>query len=58
MYTILIAVFSFSFPILLAQLGPAPTFLLHAGMIWFVSRYIFETKGVPLEKVDELYHTI
>ncbi len=56
------AVISFTFPVLLAKLGPAPTFLLYAlfnaGMVWFVSRYIFETKGVPLEKVEELYHTI
>lgn len=56
------AVISFTFPILLAKLGAAPTFLLYAvfnaGMVWFVSRYIFETKGVPLEKVEELYHTI
>ena len=56
------SVISFTFPLMLAQLGPASTFLLYAvfnaGMIWFVSRYIFETKGVPLERVEELYHTI
>lgn len=53
------AIVTFTFPVLLAGLGPAWTFFLYGiiniGMIIFVSIYVFETKGVPLEQVEELY---
>jgi len=29
--------------------------IINISMILFVSRYVFETKGVPLEKIEELY---
>jgi len=53
------SIVSLSFPVMLGALGTAPTFfvyaLLNAGMIWFVSRYIFETKGIPLERIEQAY---
>jgi sugar porter (SP) family MFS transporter len=53
------SIVSLTFPVMLSQLGAAPTFLVYAvinlSMIIFVSRYVFETKGVPLEKIEELY---
>jgi sugar porter (SP) family MFS transporter len=53
------SIVSLTFPVMLSQLGAAPTFLIYAvvnlSMILFVSRYVFETKGVPLEKIEELY---
>ncbi|TDX00600.1 sugar porter family MFS transporter [Dinghuibacter silviterrae] len=53
------AIVSLTFPYMLDALKGGPTFLvyalLNAGMIWFVSRYIFETKGVPLEKIEETW---
>lgn len=56
---VLNAVVSFTFPVLLSGLGPALTFFIYGiinlGMILFVSRYIFETKGVPLEKIENMY---
>jgi len=56
------SIVSFTFPVMLSGLGAAPTFFVYAvinlGMILFVSRYVFETKGVALEKIEELYATI
>ncbi|GAA4313827.1 sugar porter family MFS transporter [Compostibacter hankyongensis] len=53
------AIVSYTFPIMLSGLGAAATFfaygLINAGMILFVSRYIFETKGVALESIEEHY---
>ncbi|MHB1921001.1 MAG: sugar porter family MFS transporter [Chitinophagaceae bacterium] len=50
---------SLSFPLMLSRLGGADTFFIYAAfnfsMIFFVSRYIFETKGVPLENMEQLY---
>jgi hypothetical protein len=56
------SIVSFTFPIMLSGLGAAPTFFAYAvinlSMILFVSRYIFETKGVALEKIEELYGNV
>jgi sugar porter (SP) family MFS transporter len=56
------SIVSFTFPIMLSGLGPAVTFFVYGvinlSMILFVSRYVFETKGVPLEKIEELYATV
>ncbi|MVN20412.1 sugar porter family MFS transporter [Mucilaginibacter arboris] len=53
------SIVSLTFPVMLEGLGPALTFLTYGlinfGMILFVSRYVFETKGVPLEKIEQLY---
>jgi sugar porter (SP) family MFS transporter len=53
---------SFTFPVLLSGLGAATTFFIYGiinlGMILFVRRYIFETKEVPLEKVEQLYSAV
>lgn len=53
------AIVSLTFPYMLQALGGGPTFILYAAingaMILFVSKYIFETKGVPLEKIEEVY---
>jgi len=48
-----------TFPSMLAQFGAVATFGIYAvinlSMILFTMRYVFETKGVPLEKIEELY---
>ena len=53
------ALVSFTFPVLLSGLGPAPTFLIYGivnlGMILFVWKFIFETKNVALENIEQLY---
>jgi sugar porter (SP) family MFS transporter len=53
------SIVSLTFPVMLAQLGPVYTFgvygIINISMILFVSRYVFETKGVPLERIEELY---
>jgi len=53
---------SLTFPVMLAQLGAVATFgiygIINISMILFVSRYVFETKGVPLEKIEELYASV
>jgi sugar porter (SP) family MFS transporter len=53
------AIVSYTFPVMLSGLGAPVTFFIYGiinfGMIWFVSRYIFETKGVKLEKIEQLY---
>jgi sugar porter (SP) family MFS transporter len=53
------SIVSYTFPVMLSELGPAVTFFLYgifnAAMIWFVSRYIFETKGVVLERIEDHY---
>lgn len=50
---------SYTFPLLLNGLGPATTFILYGvinmAMVFFVIKYIFETKGVSLEDVEKLY---
>lgn len=55
------AIVSYTFPVMLSRLGPAATFFIYgvinAAMILFVSRYIFETKGIALEKIENLYRT-
>ena len=53
---------SLTFPVMLAQLGAVATFgiygIINISMVLFVSRYVFETKGVPLEKIEELYASV
>jgi sugar porter (SP) family MFS transporter len=53
------AIVSFTFPVMLAGLGASATFFTYGitniAMIFFVLRYIFETKGIALENVEELY---
>jgi len=53
------SIVSLTFPVMLAQLGPVYTFgvygIINISMVLFVSRYVFETKGVPLERIEELY---
>jgi sugar porter (SP) family MFS transporter len=53
------SIVSLTFPVMLSQLGPVATFgvygIVNLSMILFVSRYVFETKGVPLERIEELY---
>lgn len=50
---------SFTFPVMLSGLGPSTTFFIYGiinlSMILFVSKYIFETKGIPLEKMESVY---
>lgn len=56
------AIVSFTFPVMLSGLGAAWTFIIYgiinSVMILFVLRYVFETKGVKLEKIEELYATV
>lgn len=53
---------SLTFPVMLSQLGAVATFgiygIINISMVLFVSRYVFETKGVPLEKIEALYKSI
>jgi MFS family permease len=53
------AIVSFTFPVMLSGLGGAVTFfvygVINAAMILFVVRYVFETKGIALEKIEEHY---
>lgn len=53
------SIVSFTFPVLLSGLGATITFLIYGmvnlGMIFFVWKYIFETKGIPLEKIEMVY---
>lgn len=53
------ALVSFTFPVMLSSLGAPVTFftygLINMGMILFVYRYVFETKGVALEEMEEFY---
>lgn len=53
------AIVSQTFPFMLHALGGGKTFmvyaLINAAMIWFVSRYLFETKGIPLEQIEKAY---
>ena len=56
------AIVSYTFPVMLNGLGATFTFFIYGiinfTMIWFVSRYIFETKGVKLEKIEQLYANV
>lgn len=56
------AIVSYTFPIMLSGLGGATTFFIYgvinALMILFVSRYIFETKGIALENIEAHYAAI
>ncbi len=53
------AIVTFTFPVMLAGLGPAWTFcvygVINLCMVVFVTLYVFETKGVPLEQIEQLY---
>jgi hypothetical protein len=44
---------------MLSGLGAATTFFIYGiinlSMILFVRKYIFETKGIPLEKMEKVY---
>jgi hypothetical protein len=50
-------VVSFTFPILLSQLGPSQTFALYAGITLFAFIFSFylvpETKGLSLEQIEK-----
>ncbi|MDB5128689.1 sugar porter family MFS transporter [Mucilaginibacter sp.] len=54
------SIVSLTFPLMLSGLGAPITFFMYAlinfSMIFFVTRYLFETKGVPLEKIEALYN--
>ena len=56
------SIVSFTFPVMLSGLGPATTFfvygIINLSMILFVSRYVFETKGVSLEKIEGAYANV
>lgn len=56
------AIVSYTFPVMLTGLGAPVTFFIYGiiniSMIFFVARYVFETKGVSLEKIEELYTTV
>lgn len=45
--------------VMLSGLGAPFTFFIYGiinmAMIFFVAKYVFETKGVSLEKIEELY---
>ena len=53
------AIISFTFPMLLSGLGGSTTFFIYGiinlSMILFVNKYIFETKGIPLEEIERVY---
>lgn len=53
------SIVSYTFPVLLSNLGPAITFflygILNSGMTFFVWKYVFETKGIPLEEIETIY---
>ena len=53
------AIISFTFPMLLSGLGGSTTFFIYGiinlSMILFVNKYIFETKGIPLEEIEHVY---
>ena len=53
------AIVSYTFPVMLTSLGAATTFfvygVINVAMILFVSRFIFETKGVILENIEAHY---
>ncbi|SEA48232.1 MFS transporter, SP family, arabinose:H+ symporter [Arachidicoccus rhizosphaerae] len=56
------AIVSWTFPIMLNGLGAPVTFFTYGVinflMIVFVAKYVFETKGVALEKVEALYERL
>ncbi len=56
------AIVSYTFPVMLSGLGATTTFLIYGviniSMIFFTARYVFETKGVALEKMEELYAAV
>jgi sugar porter (SP) family MFS transporter len=53
------AIVSYTFPVMLSGLGAPVTFFIYGiiniGMIFFVAKYVFETKGISLEKIEDLY---
>jgi sugar porter (SP) family MFS transporter len=53
------AIVTQAFPIMLNKMGGGPTFLvyavLNALMILFVTKYLFETKGIKLEDIEKAY---
>ena len=56
------AIVSWTFPVMLAEMGAPLTFFIYAVinflMIAFVAKYVFETKGIALEKVEALYQQL
>lgn len=56
------AIVSYTFPVMLGGLGAPVTFFIYGiinlCMILFVRRYIFETKGIKLEKIEQLYSNV
>lgn len=56
------SIVSLTFPLMLSGLGTANTFFIYGviniSMIAFVSRFVFETKGVALEKIEGLYANV
>ncbi|GAB3352499.1 sugar porter family MFS transporter [Arachidicoccus ginsenosidivorans] len=53
------AIVSWTFPVMLSGMGAPVTFFIYGVinflMIAFVAKYVFETKGVSLEKVESMY---
>lgn len=56
------AIVSWTFPVMLSGLGAPATFFIYGviniAMIFFVARYVFETKGVALENIETLYERL
>jgi len=56
------AIVSYTFPVMLSSLGAPVTFfiygIINVGMIFFVAKYVFETKGIALENIEALYDVI
>lgn len=56
------AIVSWTFPVMLAQMGAPLTFFIYGVinflMIAFVAKYVFETKGVALEQVEQMYERL
>ena len=53
------AIISLTFPVMLSALGGSTTFfvygIINLSMIFFINKYIFETKGIALEKIESVY---
>ncbi|HTN36072.1 MAG TPA: sugar porter family MFS transporter [Arachidicoccus sp.] len=56
------AIVSWTFPVMLSGLGAPATFFIYGviniAMIFFVAKYVFETKGVALENIETLYERL
>lgn len=56
------AIVSWTFPVMLSGLGAPATFFIYGviniAMIFFVAKYVFETKGIALENIETLYERL